>query len=174
MQYLVARYDPMHLISYPPTSREYYEMTNWLFFQNANIGPIQGQATHFHRYDDGGNHVYSENRYKGETRRLYRVLDSHLESCKSGYLVGDRCTIADIAHLGWIALADWSGIDIDAFPNVKAWEQRMCARPKLIKGMNVPTPHRAVEGSKDKALVNSVSEDNRQWIQREQAKLAQQ
>ena len=40
MQYLVE-----HKISYPKGSREWYEMNNWLFFQNAGVGPMQGQAS---------------------------------------------------------------------------------------------------------------------------------
>src|SRR3954454_5109490 len=39
MLYLVSRYDTEYKISYPPGSREYYQMTNWLFFQNAGVGP---------------------------------------------------------------------------------------------------------------------------------------
>ncbi|KAK5133833.1 hypothetical protein LTR04_004743, partial [Oleoguttula sp. CCFEE 6159] len=50
MQYLVARYDTDYKISFPPGSREFYEMTNWLFFMNAGVGPMQGQANHFTRY----------------------------------------------------------------------------------------------------------------------------
>ena len=44
MQYLVSRYDKDYKISYPPESREFYEMNNWLFFQNAGVGPMQGQV----------------------------------------------------------------------------------------------------------------------------------
>jgi glutathione S-transferase len=45
MQYLVDRYDSDHKISFPRGSREWYEMNNWLFFQNAGVGPMQGQAS---------------------------------------------------------------------------------------------------------------------------------
>jgi glutathione S-transferase len=62
---------------------------------------MQGQANHFTRY--APEHIeYGVNRYQNETRRLYGVLNDHLKNSKSGYLVGDRCTIADIAHFGWI------------------------------------------------------------------------
>jgi glutathione S-transferase len=30
-------------------------------------------------------------------------VDTQLEKSKSGYLVGDRCTIADISCWGWVA-----------------------------------------------------------------------
>jgi glutathione S-transferase len=45
MLYLVQRYDKDHKISYPPGTPEYYQMQNWLFFQNAGVGPMQGQAS---------------------------------------------------------------------------------------------------------------------------------
>lgn len=47
MQYLVDRYDPDYKISFPKGTREYYEMNNWLFFQNAGVGPMQGQASKY-------------------------------------------------------------------------------------------------------------------------------
>jgi hypothetical protein len=45
MQYLVERYDTEYKISHPKGSREWFEMNNWLFFQNAGVGPMQGQAS---------------------------------------------------------------------------------------------------------------------------------
>lgn len=41
-------YDPDHKLSYPPSTREAIETTNWLFFQNAGVGPMQGQASTSH------------------------------------------------------------------------------------------------------------------------------
>lgn len=48
---------------------------------------------------------YGMTRYQNETRRLYRVLDAALAKSKSGFLVGDRLTIADISCWGWVASA---------------------------------------------------------------------
>jgi glutathione S-transferase len=72
-------------------------MTSWLFFLNAGVGPMQGQANHFTRYAPE-RIEYGVNRYQNETRRLYGVLDKHLQDAGTEYLVGDKCTIADIAH----------------------------------------------------------------------------
>jgi len=47
MHYLVDRYDPEYKMSFPKGTREYYEMNNWLFFQNSGVGPMQGQASRF-------------------------------------------------------------------------------------------------------------------------------
>jgi glutathione S-transferase len=46
---------------------------------------------------------YGIDRYQNETRRLYRVLDTQLSKSTSGYLVGDKCTIADLSCWGWVA-----------------------------------------------------------------------
>ncbi|KAI9796961.1 MAG: hypothetical protein M1833_005907 [Piccolia ochrophora] len=163
-QYLVERYDKDHKISYPPDTREHYEVNNWLFFLNAGVGPMQGQTNHFVRYAPE-RIEYGVNRYTNETRRLYRVLDTHLKSSSSGYLVGDRCTIADIAHWGWIVGAGWAGVDIEEFPHLKAWEDRMLARPAVEKGRHVPDKHTMKEKQKDPQLMEKAAAEARAWIQ---------
>ncbi|KAF2183244.1 glutathione S-transferase [Zopfia rhizophila CBS 207.26] len=164
MQYLVSRYDKDYKISYPPGTREYYEMNNWLFFQNAGVGPMQGQANHFTRYASE-QIEYGINRYQNETRRLYGILDKHLSTNKIPYLTGEKCTIADIAHWGWVASAGWAGIDIDEFPTLKAWEDRMLARPGVEKGRHVPDPHKIKEVLKDKEKMERYGAETRNWVQ---------
>ncbi|KAH7234249.1 hypothetical protein B0J15DRAFT_408328, partial [Fusarium solani] len=61
---------------------------------------------------------YSINRYVMETKRLYNVLDNHLRSSKSGYIV----SLADFGLIGWVDFAGSAGVDIDRFPALKAWE----------------------------------------------------
>lgn len=161
-QYLVDQYDKDHKISYPKGSREYYETNNWLFFLNAGVGPMQGQANHFARYAPEVIE-YGVNRYQNETRRLYGILDKHLKKSTSGYLVGDRCTIADIAHVGWISSASWAGVDIEAFPSLKAWLTRMEARPGVKKGNDVPEPKPKAPSTPEE--MNKRSEEIRKWIQ---------
>jgi len=163
-QYLVEQYDTDHKISYPKGSRESYEVNNWLFFLNAGVGPMQGQANHFTRYAPE-KIEYGINRYQNEARRLYRVLDDHLKKSTSGYLVGDRCTIADIAHWGWIAAAFWAGINIDDYPSLKAWEERMMARPGVEKGRHVPDPHTMKELGKDPKEMEKQAAKAREWVQ---------
>jgi glutathione S-transferase len=165
LQYLADQYDKDFKISYPRGTREYYEMNNWLFFQNAGVGPMQGQANHFNRYAPE-RIEYGVNRYINETRRLYGVLDKHLATCKSGYLVGDHVSIADISHWGWIAHAAWAGVDIDEFPHLKAWDERMFSRPGVEKGRHVPDPHTIKDLMKDKEALEKSAAEARSWIQR--------
>jgi glutathione S-transferase len=101
-QYLIDRYDPEHNLSYSRGTKEFYQTNNWLFFQNAGIGPMQGQANHFLRYNLSSEpEKYSLERYMNETRRLYRTLDKHFAEGNTTYLVGEKCTIADIAICAW-------------------------------------------------------------------------
>lgn len=170
MQYLIERYDQdENRMSYPTGTREHYEINNWLFFLNAGVGPMQGQANHFFRYAPE-KIQYGVDRYQNETRRLYRVLDSHLAESKSSYLVGDKCTIADIAHYGWVAAAGWAGVEIDEFPDLKAWEEGMEKRDGVQRGRNVPSPYKMKDVLKNKDETDKHAKEAAEWIQREQAK----
>jgi glutathione S-transferase len=162
-QYLVDEYDKDHKISFPKGTREYYEMTNWVFFQNAGLGPMQGQANHFVRYAPE-KIEYGMNRYINETRRLYGVLDKHLQNSKSGFIVGDHVSVADITTIGWVIWAAWAGVDIDEFPTLKKWEEMMSARPGVKKGCDVPKPIDIKEKMKDKAAIEEYSKKASQWI----------
>lgn len=119
---------------------------------------------HFSRY--APEHIeYGVKRYTNETRRLYSVLDEHLSKSKSGYLVGDRVTIADISHWGWVASAGWAGIDIKDFPHLKAWEEKLLQREGLEKGRHVPDKHTVKEVMNNKEEMEKKMAESRAWIQ---------
>lgn len=126
---------------------------------------MQGQANHFSRY--APEHIpYGVTRYTNEVRRLYSVLDKHLASSTSGYLVGDKCTIADIAHWGWVTAAFWAGVDIDAFPALKAWDEKMLKRPGVEKGRHVPVPHKIHELKNNPEEIRKAAEHGKSWVQK--------
>lgn len=72
---------------------------------------------------------------------------------------------SDIAHWGWVTAAGWAGIDIEEFPNLKAWEERMAKRPGVEKGRHVPDKHTIKELLKDKAKMEQVATESRKWVQ---------
>ncbi|PYI34316.1 glutathione S-transferase [Aspergillus indologenus CBS 114.80] len=146
--YLVTRYDKDHKVSYPYDSPEYWETVNWLMWQMGGVGPMQGQANHFARMAPE-KHEYAIGRYVNETRRLYRVLDGHLAKSQSGYVVGDRVTVADIALWNWVAAYKYSGLSsIDEFPHVQKWLFELLKRPGFEEGRNAPGPHIYLELNK--------------------------
>lgn len=95
--------------------------------------PHPGQSNHFLRYCPQ-DIPYGRDRYRNETRRLYGVLDKHLVDAKADYLVGNKCTIADIANWGWITLGAWAGVEIEEFPVLKKWQERMSGREGVERG----------------------------------------
>ncbi|KAI1477551.1 glutathione S-transferase [Daldinia eschscholtzii] len=165
MQYLTDRYDTEHKASYPKGSREYYEVNNWLMWQMGGLGPMQGQLNHFNRYAPE-KIEYGINRYKNEVRRLYRTLETQLKSSTSGYIVGDRCTSADIACWGWVVTSKWAGIDMKEFPVLQEWVERMLKRPGVEKGRHVPSPH-PYEKYKDLSSeeMDKTAAPLRNWVQ---------
>ncbi|KAJ4357565.1 uncharacterized protein N0V89_002141 [Didymosphaeria variabile] len=135
--YLAEHYDREGRFSFNEAD-ERSEMLQWLFFQNAGVGPMQGQANHFYRYAPE-KIQYGIDRYQNETRRLYSVLEARLSS--RDYLVGrgeGQYSIADISTFTWVRWAPWAGIELEAFPNLKAWAERIEGREGVRKGLAVP------------------------------------
>lgn len=106
----------------------------WLMFQMGGIGPMMGQANVFYRYLPEKIPVAID-RYQGESKRLFRVLDGHLKD--NEYLAGDY-SIADIANWAWVRTHRWSGVDIGDLPHLRRWRDRIRARPAVQRGIERP------------------------------------
>lgn len=118
----------------PTEEKARWEMMEWLMFQMASVGPMLGQAHHFHRFNPG-KAPYAEDRYINETKRLYGVLDKRLAGRE--YILADY-SIVDIATWPWISRYEWQGIDLNYYPNVKRWYCHIAARPSVQRGYAVP------------------------------------
>ena len=120
---------------FPANGRPRYETMQWLMFQMGGPGPMFGQVHHFLR--SAPEPVpYAIERYTKETRRLYGVLNGHLEA--NEYLAGDY-SIADIATFPWIARFEWHQVELGDFPNVKRWFDLIGTREAVQRGMRVPS-----------------------------------
>ncbi|WP_223533039.1 MULTISPECIES: glutathione S-transferase family protein [unclassified Pseudomonas] len=106
----------------------------WLMFQMGGIGPMQGQANVFFRY-------FPEklqgaiDRYQHETRRLYEVLDTRLQSVE---FLADQYSIADIATFPWVRGYEWSGVSVEGLTALQRWMATLEARPAVQRGLQVP------------------------------------
>ncbi|CAL5225665.1 g8526 [Coccomyxa viridis] len=134
MWYLGMRHDPQGKI-FPKDIKKQTEVMSWLMFQMGGLGPMQGQANHFVRYAPE-QIEYAKNRYVNETNRLYQVLDTHLKTHE--WLAADQYTIADIANFSWVFAYFWAGATVDDKPHLKAWYEKILARPEVQKGLDVP------------------------------------
>ena len=113
---------------------EQFEVIQWLMFQMGGVGPMFGQTHHFLR--SAPEPVpYAIERYSKETRRIYGVLNSRLEGRE---FLGSEYSVADIATYPWVARYDWHKVDLNDFPAVKIWFDRIGSRPPVQAGMSVP------------------------------------
>lgn len=61
---------------------------------------------------------------------LLKVMDSELAT--SPFLAGDTATIADVANYTYIAHAPEGNVSLQAYPNVRAWLERVEALPGFV------------------------------------------
>jgi GSH-dependent disulfide-bond oxidoreductase len=126
----------------PTDAARRYETIQWVFFQMAFVGPMFGQVGYFFKF--AGREIEDKrplNRYRDESKRLLRVLDTRLEGRQ--WIMGDEYTIADISLFGWVRnLIGFYGardlVDYDALSHVPAWLERGLARPAVQRGLEIP------------------------------------
>lgn len=61
------------------------------------------------------------------------MLEKALEGKE--YLANNEYSVADIANFTWVYIHDLAGVSIDDKPNLKAWLERIEARPAVQRGM---------------------------------------
>ena len=118
---------------YPSDERARVAVEEWLFWQVGGLGPMAGQAHHFRQYAPE-KIAYGIDRYTNEVNRLYGVMNKRLAG--RDFLAGEY-SIADMACIGWIVPHANQGQSLDDFPHLKAWFERMKARPAVERGLAV-------------------------------------
>jgi GST-like protein len=119
-----------------------YGTIQWLFFQNAFVGPMFGQVGFFYKF--AGKAIEDKRpleRFAGETRRLLGVLDGRLAGRE--WIMDDDFTVADLATYGWVRAltAFYEAGDLvgyDELDHVPAWLDRVLARPAVQRGLAIP------------------------------------
>ena len=99
--------------------------------------PSFGQAAWFWKFHS--EQVDSaKSRYKNQVTRVLYVLDKALDGKK--YLVGDKCTIADLSFVTWDTMIpfifgdEFEGLDVEKkYPNYLAWMKGLKARESVRK-----------------------------------------
>ena len=129
LQYLAEK----HGRFWPPEWRKRYEVSQWLAWQIASLGPTAGQVHHFREYAIE-KVPYAIDRFTNEINRLYGVMDIRLADRE--FLAGDY-SIADMACWVWIRLWRHHGQDLEAFPHLARWQQTIAARPAVDRGFRM-------------------------------------
>ena len=137
----------------------------WLMFQMGGVGPMMGQANVFYRYFPEKLQPAID-RYQGESKRLFRVLDSHLKD--NEYLAGEY-SIADIANYAWVRTHKWSGVAIDDLPNLQRWLKDIGERPAVQRGITLP-PSQAPERAENDDQAAKMAENARKMLETGQSR----
>lgn len=88
-------------------------------------------------------------RYLEQIKRVLYVLDKHLQG--RTWLVGDKCTFADLSFVTWDLAIPWifgdrvGELEIEKkYPNYFAWNKRLMERPsvqKIVKDKQAASGH---------------------------------
>jgi GST-like protein len=113
----------------PESARGKIQVSEWLFWQMAGLGPMAGQNHHFNNYAPE-KIPYAIERYVKETHRLYGVLNKQLAN--KDYVAGDY-SIADMAIYPWIVPFKAQSQDLKEFSNLERWFNRMAERKAVVK-----------------------------------------
>jgi len=114
----------------PKDLRGRNSVLEWLCWQIGGLGPMAGQNHHFTQYAPE-KLPYAIERYVKETNRLYGVMDRRL--AQHPYLGGAEYSIADMAAYPWIVPWQLQSQDLAKFPALKAWFDKIAARPATLR-----------------------------------------
>ena len=110
----------------------YWEIIQWLILQVAYVGPMLGQA-HQYLFYHRGKSKFAEEKTKGYVEHVYSILEKQLMNKE--YIVKDY-SIADIAIWPWVDRCERHEINLEDYPNIKRWYDKISIRPAVIKGYN--------------------------------------
>lgn len=130
---------------YMPTEEHaYFDVMQWLMFQMASVGPMLGQAHHFHAYAperiEREKLQYGIDRYVNEAKRIYGVIDRQLDGRE--WIAAGEYTIADMAIMPWLRDPAKQGVDIAAYPNLQRWRDKIWERPQVLAALEVLAENR--------------------------------
>jgi len=115
---------------YLPEDRfERAQVLQWLFFEQYSHEPNIAVARFWAIAGITPSDADREAKAHGSIAAL-KAMERHLEPRQ--YLVGERYTIADIALYAYTHVAPEAGLELDPYPALNAWLERVAAQPGHI------------------------------------------
>jgi glutathione S-transferase len=114
----------------PADRYERAQMLQWMFFEQYEL-EINIAVVRFWIHVLGGVPAGSEQQYDGKVAAGYRTLDAMERHLTSGqeWFVGDGMTLADIALYAYTHVAHEGGFEMERYPFIRAWCDRVAAVP---------------------------------------------
>lgn len=137
VEYLSHRYGGGRL-SVAPSQPNYADYLYWMHYNNNVLGLFLAKAAHGGRTDTEDNQRWNE-LFNRREDRYFRYADQRLAA--SPYLAGAEFTLADLMCMFvFTSMPLFGGRSVDDLPNVKAYVQRVAARPAYLKAMQIAGP----------------------------------
>jgi glutathione S-transferase len=118
----------------PADRFEHADMLRWLFWEQYNHEPNIATLRFWMRWVgiEGLNGAQREQmpiKRKAGNEAL-KLMDDHLNGRE--WLVGDGVTLADICLFAYTHVADEADFDLELYPNVVGWMERIMTLPKFV------------------------------------------
>ena len=113
----------------PGDNYERAQVLQWMFFEQYEIEPALAVVRFWLTYSGTPEKLAPERRdelVKSGNRAL-AALERHLDGRE--WVVGGGMTIADISLYAYTHVAHEGGFDLEPYPSVRAWQQRLAAEP---------------------------------------------
>jgi glutathione S-transferase len=124
----------------PDDRFERAQVHRWLFFEQTQVYPTMGAL----RFLVGTGRMNAEDTPKRPSVDALKLLEAHLTAYD--FLVGDRYMLADLALFGYVHVAHEGGLDMDRFPAVQRWLERITEQPGFMDDLEpIPESARAAE-----------------------------
>jgi glutathione S-transferase len=113
----------------PADSYERAQMLQWMFFEQYDLEPAVAVVRFWLAYSGRPRDDFAD-RLDERVAAGYRALDAlerHLDG--RAWIVGDGMTLADIALYAYTHVADEGGFELDRYPAIGAWLERLAREP---------------------------------------------
>jgi glutathione S-transferase len=110
----------------PAERFERAQVLQWLFFEQYSHEPFIAVARFWAHAGITASDSEREAKQRGGEAAL-RAIEGHLTGRQ--YLVGERYTIADIALYAYTHVAPEGGFELEPYPAIRAWLERVAGQP---------------------------------------------
>ncbi len=108
----------------PVAEQDRWQAREWLSWEADAITNV-AKVRHFSRFREVDPAVMAH--FRPQAEAALTIVDGALAG--RNWLVGDRCSIADIGCWGRMVFMAEGGLDIRNWPNIEAWAARLAAMP---------------------------------------------
>jgi glutathione S-transferase len=140
-----------HFLPNDPIERA--QVHRWLMWEQARLFAIVGALRYFLASGRIDPEAREARQQLGFSQAIVGQAETHLTT--NDFFVADRYTVADIALYGYLQVAHEAGVDMEPFPNVAAWLERVREQPNHVADLE-PYPENAQVG-KSRSIYDLVT-----------------